>query len=56
MSDELRSAEYSEEALTLLAKSFVPDIIEFYNSEYGKQYFEKWLKAHPEYQDHKMVA
>ena len=56
MSNELRSAEYSEEALTLLAKAFVTDIIEFYNSEYGKRYFEKWLKAHPEYQDGKKIA
>ena len=56
LSNELRSAEYSEETLTLLAKAFVPDIIEFYNSEYGKRYFEKWLKAHPEYQDGKKIA
>ena len=56
LSNELRSAEYSEEALTLLAKAFVPDIIEFYNSECGKRYFEKWLKAHPEYQDGKKIS
>lgn len=56
MSNELRSAEYSEEALTLLAKAFVTDIIEFYNSEFGKRYFEEWLKAHPEYQDGKKIA
>lgn len=56
MSNELRSAEYSEEALTLLAKAFVPNIIDFYNIEFGKQYYENWLKAHPEYQDQKMVA
>lgn len=56
LSIELQTAEYSEEALTLLAKSFVPEIIDFYNSEFGKQYYEKWLKAHPEYQDEKMIA
>ena len=56
MSIELQTVEYSEEALTLLAKAFVPDIIDFYNSEFGKQYYEKWLKTHPEYQDQKMVA
>ena len=56
LSIELQSAEYSEEALTLLAKAFVPNIIDFYNSEFGKQYYENWLKAHPEYQDQKMVA
>ena len=56
LSIELQTAEYSEEALTLLAKTFVPEIIDFYNSEFGKQYYEKWLKAHPEYQDEKMIA
>ena len=56
MNNELQTAEYSEEALTLLAKAFVPDVIEFYNSEFGKRYFEEWLKAHPEYQDEKMIA
>ena len=56
MSIELQTAEYSEEALTLLAKTFVPEIIDFYNSEFGKKYYEKWLKAHPEYQDEEMIA
>ena len=56
MNNELQTAEYSEEALTLLAKAFVPEIIDFYNSEFGKQYYEKWLKAHPEYQDEIMIA
>ena len=56
LNNEMQTAEYSEEALTLLAKAFVPDIIEFYNSEFGKQYYEKWLKAHPEYQDGKKIA
>jgi hypothetical protein len=56
LNNEIQTAEYSEKALTLLAKAFVPDIIEFYNSEFGKQYYEKWLKAHPEYQDEKMIA
>lgn len=56
MSIELQTAEYSKEALTLLAKAIVPNIIGFYNSEFGKQYYENWLKAHPEYQDQKMVA
>ena len=56
LSIELQTAEYSEEALTLLAKAFVPEIIDFYNSEFGKRYYEKWLNAHPEYQNQKMVA
>ena len=56
LNNELQTAEYSEEALTLLAKAIVPDVIEFYNSEFGKRYFEEWLKAHPEYQDEKMIA
>lgn len=56
LSIELQTAEYSEEALTLLAKALVPEIIDFYNSEFGKKYYEKWLKAHPEYQNEKMIA
>lgn len=56
MNNELQTAEYSEEALTLLAKALVPDIIEFYNSDFGKDYYEKWLKAHPDYQDRKRIA
>lgn len=56
LSIELQTAEYSEEALTLIAKAFVPEIIDFYNSEFGKQYYEKWLKAHPKYQNEKMIA
>jgi hypothetical protein len=56
LNNELQTAEYSEEALTLLAKAIVPDVIEFYNSEFGKRYFEEWLKAHPEYQDGKKIA
>ena len=56
LSIELQTEEYSEEALTLLAKEFIPNIIDFYNSEFGKQYYENWLKAHPEYQDEKMIA
>ena len=56
LSIELQTAEYSEEALTLLAKALVPEIIDFYNSEFGKKYYEKCLRAHPEYQDEKMIA
>ena len=56
LNNELQTAEYSEEALTLLAKAIVPDVIEFYNSEFGKRYFKEWLKAHPEYQDGKQIA
>ncbi|MCR5652631.1 MAG: hypothetical protein K6F88_02425 [Ruminococcus sp.] len=56
LNNKFQTAEYSEEALTLLAKAFVPDIIEFYNSEFGKQYYEEWLKVHPEYQDEKKIA
>ena len=56
MNNELQTAEYSEEALKLLAKAIVPDVIEFYNSEFGKRPFKEWLKAHPEYQDGKQIA
>jgi len=56
LNNELQTAEYSEEALTLLAKAIVPDVIEFYNSEFGKRYFKEWLKAHPEYQDGKQIT
>ena len=56
MNNELHTEEYSEGSLTLLAKALVPEIIDFYNSELGKKYYEKWLKAHPEYQDEKMIA
>jgi len=37
LNNELQTAEYSEEALTLLAKAFVPEIIDFYNSEFEQQ-------------------
>ena len=56
MNNELQTAEYAEEALTLLAKALVPDIIEFYKSDFGIEYYKKWIKAHPEYQGGKRIA
>ena len=43
--------EFSEKTLTSFAKALVPDIREFYQSKEGQQYFERWLKRHPEYSD-----
>ena len=56
LTDEIITVEYSEEALTLLAKAFVPEIRAFYKSAEGKLFFNEWLDAHPEYQDEKMIA
>ena len=41
--------EFSEKTLTSFAKALVPEIREFYQSKEGQQYFERWLKEHPEY-------
>ncbi len=38
-----------EELLICFAKALVPEIIDFYNSDEGNAYFEKWLIEHPEY-------
>lgn len=39
----------SEELLTSFAKFLVPEIREFYQSEDGWEYYDEWLKEHPEY-------
>ena len=41
--------ELPEELLTSFAKTLVPEIRAFYNSDEGKTYFKKWLIEHPEY-------
>ena len=43
--------ELSEELLTSFAKALVPEIRNFYNSAEGRDYFETWLKSHPEFDD-----
>lgn len=40
---------YSKEQLVSFAKFLVPEIRKFYESEAGKEYYEAWLKIHPEY-------
>lgn len=43
------NVELPEELLTSFAKALVPEIRNFYDSDDGKAYFEKWLANHPEY-------
>ena len=33
------------------AMFLVPEILKFYKSEEGRQYYAEWLKKHPEYQE-----
>lgn len=33
----------------LLADGMVPEIKKFYESDFGKEYYNKWLETHPEY-------
>lgn len=53
MSDTVKvnynEVELSDELLTSFAKSLVPEIRKFYQSDEGKAYYEMWLKNHPEY-------
>lgn len=37
--------------LDAFAKFLTPEIRKFYQSDEGKEYFENWLKKHPEYAD-----
>ncbi len=41
--------ELPEELLTSFAKALAPEIRNFYNSDEGKAYYEKWLAKHPKY-------
>ena len=43
------NVELSEELLTSFAKALAPEIRKFYDSDEGKDYYEKWLAKHPEY-------
>lgn len=43
--------EFTENTLTSFAKALVPDIREFYQSKEGQQYFEQWMKKHPEHSE-----
>ena len=48
--------EIAEELLTSLAKALVPEIRKFYQSDVGKDYFDKWLIKHPEYKEQKSAV
>ena len=41
--------DLSKEALDSFASDMVPEIKKFYESDFGKEYFKKWLEKHPEY-------
>ncbi|MBE6772834.1 MAG: PTS system mannose/fructose/sorbose family transporter subunit IID [Ruminococcaceae bacterium] len=41
--------ELSKEVLDSFASAMVPEIKKFYESDFGKEYFKKWLEKHPEY-------
>ena len=41
--------ELSKEVLDSFASAMVPEIKKFYKSDFGKEYFNKWLEKHPEY-------
>lgn len=38
-----------KEVLDSFASAMVPEIKKFYESDFGKEYFNKWLEKHPEY-------
>ncbi len=46
---EYTSIELSKELLNSFAKALLPEIRNFYASDYGKEYYIKWLSKHPEY-------
>ena len=46
---DYRKVELLEKLLTSFAKALAPEIRNFYESDEGKAYFEKWLANHPEY-------
>ncbi len=41
--------DLSKEVLDSFASAMVPEIKKFYESDFGKEYFNKWLEKHPEY-------
>lgn len=41
--------ELPKEVLDSFASAMVPEIKKFYESDFGKEYFNKWLEKHPEY-------
>ena len=41
--------ELPKEVLDSFASAMVPEIKKFYESDFGKKYFKKWLEKHPEY-------
>ncbi len=41
--------ELPKEVLDSFAAAMVPEIKKFYESDFGKEYFNKWLEKHPEY-------
>ena len=43
------SVELPEELLISFAKFLGPEIVKFYQSDEGKEYYAEWLKKHPEY-------
>ena len=43
------SVELPEELLISFAKFLAPEIVKFYQSDEGKEYYAQWLKKHPEY-------
>ena len=53
MNDEKKnvyaSVDIPEELLTSFAKFLAPEIVKFYQSDEGKEYYTQWLEKHPEY-------
>ena len=47
--------EIEKELFDLYAKSLIPEIRSFYNTDKGKEYFEHWLCAHPDYTGEKKL-
>lgn len=41
--------ELPKEVLDSFASAMVPEIKKFYESDFGKEYFNKWLEKHLEY-------
>ena len=41
--------ELPKEVLDSFASAMVPEIKKFYESDFGKEYFNKWLEKQPEY-------
>lgn len=41
--------ELPKEVLDSFASAMVPEIKKFYESDFGREYFNKWLEKQPEY-------